>query len=163
MADNTTDFVPCMIIPLQHHYLLLPNSTLAEVIPSPRLIKTDNTKPSYWIGQCDWNAQNIPIIDLEGLVENKPSHTTDANKLCVLRGIYASANISIYGLPCYGVPQLIHLNESALKLADNTISSEYVHYQIQVGNKVAYIPNLDAIETTLSQQLNSTMGIIELG
>lgn len=160
MADNTTDFVPCMIIPLQHHYLLLPNSTLAEVIPSPRLISTDITKPSYWIGQCDWNAQNIPIIDLEGLVENKPSHTADANKLCVLRGINTAAGISIYGLPCYGVPQLIHLNESALQLADGTIPSDYVHYQIQVGNKIAYIPNLDAIETTLRQQLNSTVGII---
>ena len=79
MADNVTDFVPCMIIPLQHHYLLLPNSTLAEVIPSPRVIHTDNSKPSYWVGQCDWQSQTIPIIDLEGLVENKPSNTADAN------------------------------------------------------------------------------------
>lgn len=153
MADNATDFVPCMIIPLRHHYLLLPNSTLAEVIPSPRIINVDTSKPSYWIGQCDWNSQNIPIIDLEGLVGNTPSNTADANKLCVLRGINTSANISIYGLPCYGVPQLIHLTESALKLAENVIESDYVHYQIQVGNKIAYIPNLDAIETTLSQQL----------
>tara|TARA_R110000772_G_scaffold154947_1_gene266002 strand:+ start:503 stop:967 length:465 start_codon:yes stop_codon:yes gene_type:complete len=153
MADNATDFVPCMIIPLQHHYLLLPNSTLAEVIPTPRVVRTDSTMPSYWIGQCDWQSQIIPIIDLEGLVENKPSNTADANKLCVLRGINTSANISIYGLPCYGVPQLIHLTESALKLAENVIKSDYVHYQIRIGNKVAYIPNLDAIETTLSQQL----------
>ncbi|MFT7413734.1 MAG: chemosensory pili system protein ChpC [Methylophagaceae bacterium] len=152
MADNATDFVPCMIIPLQHHYLLLPNSTLAEVIPLPRIIHTDNAKPSYWIGQCDWQAQTIPIIDLESLVENKPSNTTDAGKLCVLRGINTSANISIYGLPCHGVPQLIHLTESALKLAENAIESDYVHYQIQVGNRIAYIPNLDAIETMLSKQ-----------
>jgi chemosensory pili system protein ChpC len=153
MADNVTDFVPCMIIPLQYHYLLLPNSTLAEVIPTPRVIHTDNAKPSYWIGQCDWESQTIPIIDLEGLVDNKPSDTADANKLCVLRGINAYANISIYGLPCYGVPQLILLTESALKIAEKVITSDYVHYQIQVGNKIAYIPNLDAIETMLSKQL----------
>jgi chemosensory pili system protein ChpC len=153
MADITTDFVPCMIIPLRHHYLLLPNSTLAEVIPSPRVMSTDDAKPNYWIGQCVWNAQNIPIIDLEGLVANSLSNTSDATKLCVLRGINRAANISIYGLPCYGVPQLIHLSESALKQAENVIESDYVHYQIQVGNKIAYIPNLDAIETMLSQQL----------
>lgn len=153
MADNITDFVPCMIIPLQHHYLLLPHSTLAEVIPTPRLIYPDNTKPSYWIGQCDWQSQSIPIIDLEGLVEGNVTNTIgNASKLCVLRGINASANISIYSLPCYGVPQLIHFTESALKLAEDAIESDYVHYQIRVGNKVAYIPNLDAIETMLSQQ-----------
>jgi len=142
-----------MLIPLQQHYLLLPNSTLAEVIPSPRLIKKDSTKPDFWIGECDWHSQTIPIIDLEGLVENKPSNTADANKLCVVHGINTSANISIYSLPCYGVPQLIHLTESALKLVENTVESDYIYYQIQVGNKVAYIPNLDAIETTLSQQI----------
>lgn len=152
MADNNTDFVPCMIIPLQHHYLLLPNSTLAEVIPSPRLINTDASKPDYWIGECQWNAQSIPIIDLESLVTKNTSNTADASKLCVLRGINPASNISIYGLPCYGVPQLIHLTESALKQAEQSIESDYVHYQVQIGNKVAYIPNLDAIETMLSQQ-----------
>jgi chemosensory pili system protein ChpC len=153
MADNNTDFVPCMIIPLRHHYLLLPNSTLAEVIPSPRLINADASKPDYWVGQCQWNAQNIPIIDLESLVTNTTSNTTDASKLCVLRGINPSANISIYGLPCYGVPQLIHLTELALKQAEDSIESDYVHYHVQIGNKIAYIPNLDAIETMLSQQI----------
>ena len=153
MADNITGFVPCMIIPLQHHYLLLPNSTLAEVIPAPRLIHTDSFKPSCWIGQCDWQSQIIPIIDLESLVEGNDPNTNNASKLCVLRGINTAANVGVYGLPCYGVPQLIHLTESVLKSATDAIESDFVHYQIQIGNKVAYIPNLDAIETMLSQHL----------
>lgn len=149
MADNSFDFIPCMLIPLQQHYLLLPNSTIAEVIPMPRLREVEN-KADYWVGQCDWHSWQLPVIDLESLVESESYDISDANKLCVLQGINTNAAVSVYALPCYGVPQLIHLNESALKLAQDTSESDYLHYQIQIGNKVAYIPNLDKIESTLS-------------
>jgi len=152
MAENSTDFIPCMLLPLQHHYLLLPNSTIAEVTPMPRRITTDTNKPNYWVGECEWRSLALPIIDLESLVEGTSPHNVDAHKLCVLHGINDVADISVYGLRCYGAPQLIHLNESALKQAQNTIDSEFLHYQLQIGNKVAYIPNLDTIETILSQQ-----------
>ena len=151
MADNAIDFIPCMLIPLQQHYLLLPNATIAEVIPMPRLDFSDN-KPDYWVGHHDWNASQLPVIDLESLVEGLPSDSADANKLCILHGINATANINVYALPCYGSPQLIHLNESALKLAQDTQDSEFLHCQIQIGNKIAYIPNLDTIEMTINQQ-----------
>jgi len=151
MADNSSDFIPCMLIPLQQHYLLLPNSTIAEVIPMPRM-STVADKPDYWVGQCAWHSLQLSVIDLETLVENEPYDISDANKLCVLHGINSSADINVYALPCYGVPQLIHLNESALKLAQGTDASGFLHYQIQIGNKMAYIPNLDKVEATLSQQ-----------
>lgn len=149
MADNSTDFIPCMLVPLQQHYLLLPNSTIAEIVPIPELRPTDN-KPNYFLGQCDWHSWQLPVIDLESLIENKPSDIPDANKLCVIHGINNNANVSIYALPCYGVPQLIYLNESALRLVPDSNDSEYLHYQIAIGTKVAYIPNLDLIETMLS-------------
>lgn len=150
MADNTTDFIPCMLIPLKQHYLLLPNSTIAEVIPMPRLNPITD-KPNFWVGQCEWHSRILDVINLESLVENTDSDISDANKLCVVHGINDSADIGVYALPCYGVPQLIHLNESALRPAENRQESDYLHYQIQVGNKVAYIPNLDSIEASLSQ------------
>ncbi|HHA18185.1 MAG: chemotaxis protein CheW [Gammaproteobacteria bacterium] len=151
MADISTDFIPCVLIPLHQHYLLLPNTTIAEVIPMPRLSNVENM-PDYWVGQHDWNSRQLPVIDLEALVENNSSDTDDANKLCILHGINTDANIKVYALPCYGVPQLIHLNEAALKLAPDTRESEFLHYQIQIGTKIAYIPNLDAIEASISQQ-----------
>ncbi|NOQ94783.1 MAG: chemotaxis protein CheW [Methylophaga sp.] len=150
MAENSSDFVPCMLIPLQQHYLLLPNSTIAEVIPMPRLTSA-NDKPNYWVGECNWHERQLPVIDLESLVESEDYDTADAHKLCVLHGINDNADVDIYALPCYGVPQLIHLNESALKLAQDSGTSDFLHYKIQIGNKVAYIPNLDKIEETLSQ------------
>ncbi|MFW5450991.1 MAG: chemotaxis protein CheW [Methylophagaceae bacterium] len=151
MADSTSNFIPCMLIPLQQHYLLLPNTTIAEVIPMPH-VEIDDSKSHYWVGQYNWNSQQLAVIDLESLVEGNPSNSSEANKLCILYGINSEANLNAYALPCYGAPQLIHLNESALKLASNTQDSEFLHCQIQIGNKVAYLPNLDTIEMIIDQQ-----------
>ena len=149
MSEQSTDFIPCMLIPLQQHYLLLPNTTLAEVIPMPQLDEV-NGKPQYWVGQCNWHSWQIPVIDLEGMVQDNPADTADANKLCVIRGINDSSSVSVYGLPCYGVPQLFYLTESALKPVENADESNYLHSQIQIGNNIAYIPNLDNIESALN-------------
>lgn len=149
MTEQSSNFIPCMLIPLQQHYLLLPNTTLAEVVPIPKLDEAPN-KPQYWVGQCQWHSWQIPVIDLESLVENGTASSTDANKLCVLRGINDSSSISVYGLPCYGVPQLIHLTESALQPIVDAEESPYLHCQVQIGNNIAYIPNLDNIEAALN-------------
>ncbi len=152
MADSTTDFIPCMLIPLRQHYLLLPNTTIAEVIPMPR-ITPETDMPKYCLGQYQWHSQNLAIIDLESLVEQNEQQGNAANKLCVLYSINTNNKLQAYALPCYGAPQLIHLNETALKLVeDGTVESEFLHCRTHIGNKVAYIPNLDKLEEIALQQ-----------
>lgn len=150
MAENTTDFIPCMLIPLQNQYLLLPNSTIAEVIPMPQLSPVDN-KPDYWIGQCNWHSRQLPVINLEALIQGDDTDISNANKLCILHGISDNSTLPVYSLPCFGVPQLIHLNESTLLQAKHAEESDFLLYELPIGNNLAYIPNLDTIEASLSQ------------
>lgn len=152
MAEIVTDFIPCMLIPLEQHYLLLPNTTIAEVIPMPRYAPVDD-KPKYWLGQYAWNGQTLTIIDLERLVEGEHDREAlIANKLCIIHSINPDSSIQAYGLPCHGAPQLIHLNESALKLVEGEqAQSPYLHCQTHIGNKIAYIPDLDKIETLITE------------
>lgn len=151
MADNATNFIPCRLIPLQQHYLLLPNATIAEVMPMPKLEKASN-KPNYWLGQFNWKSAELPVIDLESLVENVLLNSVSATKLCIVHGINAESNITSYALPCYGMPQLILINESALNIVENSEESKFIHSQIKIGTKIAYIPNLDMVEMIINQQ-----------
>ncbi len=150
MADDA-DFIHCMLIPLQDHFLLLPNPTIAEVIPMPT-IDTVEPAPNYWLGQYQWREKNLPVIDIESMVANTASTAMDANKLCILNGINPQAEVEFYALPCFGAPQLITLNESALQQTHDTDESNYLYCQIKIGNKVAFIPHLDNIETQLKEQ-----------
>jgi chemosensory pili system protein ChpC len=151
MADKPTDFIPCILIPLKQHYLMLPNSTIAEIIPIPKL-NPANSSATFWVGQYQWQDDSLAVIDLDSMIEQRPSACDEANKLCIIRSINTSNNHSSYAIPCYGAPQLIHLTESALKIVEDAEPSAFIHCQIRVGNKIAYIPNLDNIETEISAQ-----------
>jgi len=140
-----------MLVPLQQYYLLLPNSTIAEVLPMPRALSINNEQSDHHLGHCEWRDQKISVIDLEKLLGKKIEEENDAHKLCILNGINTDAGINFYALPCNGVPQLITLDQSALEIITDESSSEYLQYQIKIGTKIALIPNLDKIEETISQ------------
>ena len=153
MTELSNDFIPCMLIPLRQHYLLLPNTTIAEVIPMPAITPIQD-KPQYWLGQYRGHSQHLAIIDLENLVEQSSDQNDDANKLCIVFSVNTNNKLQTYALPCHGAPQLIHLNETALRLVDDgQAESEFLHCRTHIGNKVAYIPNLDKLEETILQHL----------
>lgn len=149
MAENS-DSVHCMLIPLQDHFLLLPNPAIAEVFPMTKIEPVTN-KPNYWLGHCQWRENTLPVIDLESMIGNKSSDTDTANKLCVLNGINTQAQLAFYAVPCYGAPQLITLNEDALQQIPDTEDSDFLYCQIKIGNQIALIPHLDNIEANLKQ------------
>lgn len=155
VMNNAGDYVHCMLIPMQEHYLLLPNSTITEVIPKTQITR-DTTLPANWLGYVDWQDHNLPIIDIESLIASDiDSAQSAANKLCIISGINPDARIEYYAVPCTGSPQLITLNSSALKLTENGTDSAYLHCQIQIGTKLAFIPNLDHLETQIDNITHS--------
>lgn len=149
------DYVHCMLIPLRQHYLLLPNTTIAEVIPLPKnILASQAEQPSFIVGQCPWRDSILSVIDLENLI-NEPADANSraANKLCIVNAINDNAAIDHYALPCCGAPQLITLNEAALQTTAHDDAQHWLHCQIKIGNKTALIPNLDNIENHLQNQL----------
>lgn len=152
------DYVHCMLIPLRQHYLLLPNTTIAEVIPLPRQIfSAPAAEQRFVVGQCHWQDSILPVIDLENLIdEPADADSRAANKLCIINGINDNAAIDHYALPCCGAPQLITLNEAALQTSDQDNAQNWLYCQIKIGNKTALIPNLDDIESYLQNQLAMT-------
>ena len=143
------DFIHCMLIPLRQHYLLLPNPTIAEVIPLPRL--TDSDINSTW---CIWRDLPLEVIDLETLIGSGQQNNRQINKLCVINGINSDAKIKHYAVACCGAPQLITINETAVQPTHDIVDSDWLHCQIKIGSNVAFIPKLDNIETHLQNSLS---------
>ena len=149
------DYILCMRVPLRQHYLLLPNTTIAEVLPLPRqIISAPAEQQNFIVGQYHWRDNILPVIDLENLIdEPADADSRAANKLCIVNSINVNAAIDHYALPCCGAPQLITLNEAALQTSADDVAHNWLYCQIKIGNKTALIPNLDEIESHLQKQL----------
>lgn len=151
MTEQAAQFVHCMLIPLSQHYLLLPNSSISEVIPKTGVRAEANTES--WLDMIEWQQQRIPVVHLEHLLNDEPATLSSTNKLCIINGISSETGISSYAIPCSGSPQLITLNQAALHLTHDDNNSPYLHCQIKISNKVALIPNLDALEQAIKLEL----------
>ena len=149
MSETASTSIHCMLIPLRENLLLLPNTTVAEIVSLPTIKPADHS-PEFWAGLCTWRSRQIPIIDFEGLFDNSTADTDNASRLCVLNSINTAANLNFYGLLCYGSPQLITLNESILEAVDGPVQN-FIHNYINIASTAAIIPNLDIIEAAITQ------------
>ena len=138
-----------MLIPLQKRYLILPNSLIAEVLPMPSLV--DTRQPNdFLLGQYPWQTQSIPILDIETLIDKRPTAHQHAKKLCVLYSI-TEHSLEAYAIPCYGALQLIHLSPNAIDISQEVAEvTDYIHCHVFIGNQIAIIPNLDNIEKIIT-------------
>lgn len=153
MTAQAAQFVHCMLIPLNRHYLLLPNSSITEVIPLTG-VSEEQAGNANWLGTIHWQQQTLPVVHLETLLADSADSESADTKMCIINGINADAGIVSYAIPCTGSPQLITLNQAALHLTHDDNNSPYLHCQIKISNKVALIPNLDQLEQAIRAQLN---------
>lgn len=148
MTAQAPQFVHCMLIPLNRHYLLLPNSSITEVIPLTG-VRQEKTGNASWLSTIQWQQQTLPVVHLEKLLSEGNETESADSKMCIINGINADADVASYAIPCSGSPQLITLNQAALHLTHDDNNSPYLHCQIKISNKVALIPNLDQLEAAI--------------
>ncbi len=147
MADAITDAIRCMLLPLKDKLLLIPNTTVMEVVHFPHTEPAE-TAPDYWVGHFNWRTQQPPIIDIDALLAQRPAENQDATHVCILKGIHKPDTLNAYALPCYAPPQLININMDTLQSLTQT-KDDWLYGQINIGSKATLIPNLDALEALI--------------
>lgn len=153
MTDALPEPIRCMLVPLKDKLLLVPNTTVIEVTQFPTTTQAEQA-PEYWVGYCSWRSQQLPVIDLDALLDQRASDTGNVSHLCILKGINEAAGLNLYSLSCYAPPQLINIDSDTLQnLAES--DAHWLYGQFSIGNKLALIPNLDELESTISSGHNS--------
>lgn len=147
MTDALPESIRCMLVPLRGRLLLIPNTTVVEIIQFPETTPAEHV-PDYWVGYANWHSQQLPVIDLDALLDQHVANTEAVTHLCILKGIHDSVELSLYSLPCYAPPQLISVDADTLHNIEES-SHDWLYGQFQIGSKLALIPNLDALESTI--------------
>ena len=63
---ETPNQVDCLLIPLKDKNLLLPNVTVAEIIPFSHLLTTASSV-DWMLGRLDWRGTPVPVVCYEML------------------------------------------------------------------------------------------------
>lgn len=148
VAAKDESELACVVIPLGTMQLLLPNVSIAEIIPWRRL-KAWEASPDWCIGVLGWRGEAVPVVDFESLCGSVATRAERGRCLLIMNRARSSVGRPFYSLVSAGLPRLVHLTAADLeshpiKLGDAQVAS------VMVGTEAAVVPNLSFIEERLA-------------
>lgn len=151
--DKSTDTtLACLLIPMQGSRLVLPNVTVAELIPFQAL--EDIQGGADWLlGRTEWRGTMIPVISYEKFSGQKLGTNTDDLRIAVVNAPNGEDGaLRFFGILAQGIPSLVKLEAPAIKEKPNMNLRDGQKMEVTLETGYGIIPDLDIMETSIKQQ-----------
>lgn len=144
--------VDCLLVPLKDRQLLLPNVSVAEIIPFSHLLTTASGV-DWVLGRIEWRGVTVPVVCYEMLNNHQAPAPNPNARFAVINGIGGHRNMPFYALLIQGIPKLVHVQKNDIQDVEALNSGEYDARTVSFGQDPAIVPDLDKIEEALLQYL----------
>ena len=154
--------IHCMLIPTDPETLLLPTSTMAEVIDYSPLEPMDEAPP-WLLGQIEWESRQVPVFNFSALINGKDVGEVSAkSKIMILKSLSDSARVPYLGLLLGGLPQPVIIKEDKLVETGDEKKALGVYSRITVDESEAIIPDLDRLTHLITHATFGALPITRL-
>jgi len=154
VASLQQEKIQSLIIPLRHNNMVLPQTSIAEVISVPEVKELHGEQP-WFTGHFNWRNQQVPLISIErmcGIGNQDPINR--ARRLAVLYGLEKHPGLEFYAIEIQAIPHPVLLgNEDLVAIDEVTDDSGIIDAHVQAIGIKSFIPNLVTIEDQLKQLL----------
>ncbi|MBD3646699.1 MAG: chemotaxis protein CheW, partial [Pseudomonadales bacterium] len=106
-VTETNDRIPAFQVSLQKHNLLIPEATIAEIIPYEPLQRVQET-PDWFLGILGWRGIQVPVISFEMLTMARASFSlasVSSASLVILRALGGHDDLSYFVLVAQSAPR----------------------------------------------------------
>lgn len=148
--------IQSLIIPLRHYNMVLPQSSVAEVISVPD-VKEVTGAANWFSGHFNWREQQVPLISVEHLCGLADSdRTSRARRIAVLYGLEQYPGLEYYAVEIQAIPHPVLLGNEDLVAVDEVIDDDnIIDMHVQAIGIKSFIPNLATIENKLKDYLSN--------
>jgi len=148
MADKE---IRTFIAPLIDGFMMIPNSTVAEVLAFERP-EPFKQAPAWLLGELSWRDWQVPVICFEQLLEkNSRTSVTPRARILIIKTLGESTQVNYIGLVIQGLPKLKKVTASSLveKQTDNL--PEILFSIVSIDDLEAVIPELGNLTYMVEQ------------
>lgn len=154
MSDALPREIRCVLVPVGNARLLLPNSTIAEVITQTRAEPLLDA-PAWLLGRIAWRGWRVPLVSFTQLAGTEEGDAELSVRVAVLKALGGNPKLPFIAVLTQGFPRLTTLNaELIIPTRDGNALPPGVRAQVLVRDDVAVIPDLEGIEAELVQLLH---------
>jgi chemosensory pili system protein ChpC len=145
--------VASLLIPLHHKSLLVPNVTVAEIIPITAVVPV-NDAPDWYLGNCEWREQIIPLLSFELLNGDELGDFNSSARFAVFNTTGLNELLPFIAIVTQGIPRLARVNQEEITTLDID-KKPFELLPVTWAGEEAVIPNIRAIETKFLDYLNT--------
>lgn len=145
--NKKTQEIASLLVPLSNRLLLLPNVSVAEIVPATPVFPVDSA-PEWYLGSCIWREQKVPLVSFEALLGEEVVKIDKGTRFAVLNTTGLSEDLGFIALSTQGIPRLARVNEEEITTRDvDNKPFELMH--VSWAGEDAVIPDVRAIEQVL--------------
>lgn len=145
--------VASLLVPLQGRMLLVPNVTVAEIVPVSQVTPIQDA-PEWYLGNCLWREQLIPLLSFEVLNGEMKPNVGSRSRFAVLNTTGLNESLGFIAIVTQGIPRLARVNEEEITEREDADNKPYELMHVSWAGEEAVIPNVAAIEKTFLDYLH---------
>lgn len=142
-----------VMLPVTGGRVLLPNTTMAEVITYARPAAIEGAPP-WLLGRLAWRGWGLPVLAFSMLAGTAEDESTENARVAIIKALGGHARLPYFGVLTQGFPRLTLIAEDLL-LPDGAAGElpVGVREQVIVHDEPAWIPDLASIENLIAEAL----------
>ena len=142
-----------LLIPLHGLLLLVPNVSVAEIIPPGRTDPVAGS-PDWYLGDYQWRDLSIPLLSFESLQAGIQPRQTERARVAIFNTTGVTDQINFFALITQGLPRLARVTPDELQARDSE-PRPYEQMRVNWAGEAAVIPDLPALEQVLLEYLKT--------
>lgn len=146
--------VASLLIPMQEELLLVPNVSVAEIVPMGQIDAVEGA-PDWYLGDYHWRDLSIPLASFERLNGRPAAPPAPGARIAVFNTTGVSEHIHFVALLAQGLPRLARVTPDELQVRDQVENGDYELMHVSWAGESAVIPDVPAVEERVLEYLKT--------
>ncbi len=147
MTEHDSELA-AFVISLQKSNILVPNASVAEIIPYEPLQRIPDT-PDWFLGFLGWRGVQVAVTSLEMLTVERASFSlvsVSSASIVILRALSGEDDFKYLAIVAQELPRLVRISENELfETFEEVAKTELL--KTRYGDEVLAIPDIDYVES----------------
>ena len=145
------DEIPCMLLPMEGYFLLVPTVTVAEMAPVKPLKVIDGA-PDWFLGMYEWRDMKVPVLSLDTLNGGAgKKEVNKAGRIAVLNNTGVNEKVPFIAIPTQGIPRMSRVGPKDIEENKDITKKQFDLMAVKVGLESFVIPDITALEEVYSK------------
>jgi chemosensory pili system protein ChpC len=147
-AVRAANELATLLLPVNGKQLVLPNVTVAEVIPYVAPQPEDDV-PNWYVGHFAWRNINVPLVSFEAINEEPFVSQSSDRRIAVLNGLIDGQKLPFCGIVTEGMPRLMRVMPDEIITDEELDAGPSELARVLVSGERAAIPDVDYIQESV--------------